>query len=129
MNGEAVPVNPVKGFACLNRQWKRGDTVELTLPMPIRRIVANPLVKDALGKVAIQRGPVVYCAEGVDNGGKVLDKILDGNATLSAEFREHLLNGVMVVKAASAGSSLTLAPYYSWNHRGVGEMAVWLKTR
>jgi DUF1680 family protein len=129
VNGEAVPVNPVKGFACLNRQWKRGDTVELTLPMPIRRIVANPLVKDALGKVAIQRGPVVYCAEGVDNGGKVLDKILDGNATLSAEFRAHLLNGVMVVKAASAGSSLTLAPYYSWNHRGVGEMAVWLKTR
>ena len=141
VNGLLVPIRLERGYAVLLRDWAAGDTVDLHLPMPVRRIVAHPAVKADDGRVAIQRGPLVYTAEFVDNGGRVTNLVLDDEAPLASEWRPDLLNGVMVVTgkatalrmrngtAAAEPAPLTLIPYYGWAHRGKGEMAVWLARR
>jgi len=112
---------------CIRRAWKAGDAITLNLPMPIRRVVAHPKVADNAGRVAIQRGPVVYCAEWKDNGGGALNLALADGVELAAEYRKDMLGGVTVITAGPAGGGmLTLIPYYAWAHRGPGEMAVWL---
>lgn len=117
-----------KGYARIHRRWKKGDTIELTLPMPVHRIAASENVKDVAGKVALQRGPLVYCLEGTDNGGHVLDRHIPDAMDFDVEFQPNLLGGINVIKSkGSQGNSLiTAVPYYSWSNRGVGEMAVWL---
>ena len=133
VNGKAAAVALEHGFARLDRSWKRGDTIEIVLPMPVRRVVANEAVKDDAGKVALSRGPLVYCAEWPDNGGRVLDIVLPDSRPLRAEFRPDLLNGVVVIRgealAAGRKQPFLAIPYYAWAHRGPGEMAVWLKRR
>lgn len=139
INGKEAEILPDKGFAVINRKWRKGDVIELDLPMPIRRLTAHGNVKDDLGKVALQRGPIVYCAEGVDNAGHVRNLVLGDKAVLEAEYRKDLLNGVVVIKGTAKGLQLdsdgTLIqksqpfqaiPYYAWAHRGAGPMAVWL---
>jgi len=99
VNGKPVALELDKGYATLTRSWKAGDTIELALPMPVRRVVANNLVEADRSRIAIQRGPVVYAAEWVDNpNGKVRNLVLPPSARLTAEFRPDLLNGVEVVK-------------------------------
>ena len=129
-----------KGFARIRRQWKKGDTIDVVFPMDPRRVVANEAVKDTAGKSAIERGPLVYCLEGADNGGRVLNLLLPDEIALVPEWRPDLLKGVVVVKGKalavmkSADGSLAppkeqdilAIPYYAWSHRGTGEMAVWL---
>jgi uncharacterized protein len=122
VNGETVALAIRDGYARIRRDWKDGDTVELTLPMPVRRVVANDAVAEDRGRVALQRGPVAYAVEGVDNGDKVFSLILPDASSLSAEFRPGLLNGVVVV----TGGGLTAVPYYAWANRGPGQMLVWL---
>ena len=142
VNGTRVPFNIDKGYASLNQMWKRGDVIELVLPMPIRRVVANERVEADRGRVALQRGPIVYCAEWPDNPqGHVRNLMLADNAKLTTEFKPGLLGGVPVIK----GNALALAyddqnrvirnaqeftaiPYYAWANRGPGEMIVWLPT-
>ncbi len=98
VNGQPVPVTLEKGFAKLDRQWKAGDVVEMDLPMPIRRVAASASVEADEGRVALQRGPLVYAAEWPDNpGGKVRNLLLADDAKLSTAFRPDLLNGVQVV--------------------------------
>jgi len=121
VNGKAMPLKADRGFATVSRTWKRGDVVRLDLPMPARRVTSDPRIADNVGKMAVQRGPIVYALEGIDNGGKVLDTSLT-EAPLTHEFRPALLGGVEVVKSGP----LTFVPYYAWNNRGVGEMAVWI---
>jgi DUF1680 family protein len=123
VNGEAVAVDMDKGFAGIERRWRAGDVVELELPMPIRRVLSHEAVKENRGKVALERGPIVYCAEGIDNGGLALGLELPDALELASHHEPALLGGVTVIK----GASLTLIPYYAWSHRGVGEMAVWLR--
>jgi DUF1680 family protein/peptidoglycan/xylan/chitin deacetylase (PgdA/CDA1 family) len=133
VNGRTVPLKLARGFVTVSRTWRKGDVVRLDLPMPIRRVVADARVADDVGKEAIQRGPIVYALEGVDNGGKVLDASLTG-APMTHEFRPTLLGGVEIVKGRGlkgtgtgrAAAELTFIPYYAWNNRGVGEMAVWI---
>ena len=131
LNGQPAKVELQQGFARLSRVWRKGDTVELNLPMPIRRVLAHPAVKDDRGRVALQRGPIVYCAEGLDNRGHVLDLVLPEAAKLSAEHRPGLLGGVTVLEGSvpaqgAAGTARLMAvPYYAWANRGGGEMAVW----
>ena len=127
VNGRRVQPKVAHGFATVSRTWKKGDVVRLEIPMPVRRVVADARVPDDVGKVAIQRGPIVYALEGVDNGGTALDKALTG-APMSHEYRPALLGGVEIVKARGAQGELTFIPYYAWNNRGVGEMAVWVPT-
>ncbi len=132
-------VTRANGWIVRERVWRKGDGLSLELPMPARRVLAHQNVPDCRGRVAIMRGPIVYCVEGIDNGGHALDLVLPDDAELTAEHRSDLLGGVTVIKAkgqrAVKGADgatklepadITLIPYYAWAHRGKGEMAVWL---
>jgi DUF1680 family protein len=117
-----------KGYTFLERQWRSGDTVELDLPMEIRRIRAHPSVQADAGRVAVQRGPVVYCFEAVDNGPHVKDIVLPRDPKFTAEHRPDLLGGVTVVRGVDRdGRPILAVPYYSWDHRAPGEMLVWVR--
>jgi len=140
VNRKPVDLKVERGYAVLRRKWQRNDLIELILPMPNRRVVAKDLVKEDSGRVAIQRGPIVYCAEGVDNGGRALNIVLPDGAKLERWFRPDLLGGVTVItakavaveKGEEAGSltqrpqPLMVVPYFAWANRGPGEMRVWL---
>jgi len=127
VNGRPVGINVAPGYVRIRREWKAGDTIKLLLPMPIRRVLAHPKVADNAGLVAVQRGPVVYCAEWKDNAGRALNLTLPDEMKLEADHRDDLLGGVTVITGRPAeGKPLTLIPYYAWAHRGPGEMAVWL---
>src|SRR5206468_7471004 len=87
VNGKRVEkAAPSKGFIAISRTWEPGDKVRLVLPMPVERVYAHPKVKADVGRVALQRGPVVYCLEGVDNGGKPRSFVLRREAKLTSEF-------------------------------------------
>ena len=137
VNGHRTSLSLEKGYAVLNRKWKRGDLIELNLPMPVRRVVANEKVAADRHRVALQRGPIVFCAEWPDNpNGKVRNLVLPNDQALTASFEPDLLNGVEIITGQAAlagkdGRSLALQPfkaipYYAWANRGKGEMAVWL---
>jgi DUF1680 family protein len=139
VNGSAVPLQLEKGYARLQRNWKSGDTIELDLPMPVRRIVSNDNIASNRGKVALQRGPLVYCLEGPDNEGKVLDLVIQDEAELSTRFQPDLLGGVVTINGEAETAKRTLdgrivpdakrpfvaIPYYAWAHRGGSQMTVW----
>jgi DUF1680 family protein len=140
VNGANVPVALDKGYVSLKRAWNSGDVIELNLPMPVRRILANDKVADDVGKVALQRGPLVYCIEWPDvKDGKVINLLLPDDTTISSEFRADLLGGVEVLKGEALSLrwtedrkiekdkvEFTAIPYYAWANRGPGQMAVWL---
>lgn len=140
VNNQNVPLKLDKGYVALTRNWKSGDVIDLALPMPVRRVVANEQVAADRGRVALQRGPVVYCAEWPDNpNGKVRNLLLAGDAKLTAEFRPDLLNGVTVIRSKAYGlvrdaqgqvvknpQEFTAIPYYAWANRGPGQMLVWI---
>lgn len=141
VNGKTVPIKVEKGYVSLQRSWKKGDVVELNLPMTVRRIVANQNVADDVNKVALQRGPLVYCVEGPDvKDGHVVNLVLPDDAQVTPEFRSDLLNGVEVLKGQGwtlryqdahgklerEKIGIVAIPYYAWANRGRGEMAVWL---
>ncbi len=142
LNGETVDLDMERGYATLTRVWQRGDVIELDLPMPVRRVVAHERVEADRGRVALQRGPLVYCVEWPDNpDGAVRNLVLPGDNTLTAEWAPDLLNGVVVLKGRALRQTgddggevhlteqdFTAIPYYAWAHRGSGEMLVWLPT-
>lgn len=142
VNGKAAKYTMQNGYAIIARSWKKGDQIELDLPMPVRQIAANDSVAADRGKVALQRGPIVYCAEWPDfQDGHVLNLVLDTTAPLSTKFDTQKLSGIMEVtgKAKSLkrttensfeekSTSFTAIPYYAWANRGAGEMAVWQAT-
>jgi DUF1680 family protein len=143
VNGEPVQFVPEEGYAVIERKWKKGDKVEIDLPMPVRTVSASPEVKADNGKMAVQRGPVIYCAEWADNSdGKVLNYVVGKNAVFTAEFSPAHLNGSVLIKTTgrtagrmmdgtielSEEKPLTLIPYSLWNNRGPGQMMVWLPT-
>ncbi|MBN2272000.1 MAG: glycoside hydrolase family 127 protein [Sedimentisphaerales bacterium] len=139
VNGKTAKIAPKNGFAAIERRWEKGDTIDLVLPMPIRRIIAHENIIDDRGKVALQRGPIVFCLEGPDNDGEVLNLMIPDDAELKAEFRPDLLNGVMTItgqagltkrtidgKIVPSGEKpFTAIPYYAWAHRGPSRMTVW----
>jgi uncharacterized protein len=143
VNGKTVPIQLDKGYVALARTWKAGDTIELDLPMPIRRVAANGRITADSGRVSIERGPVVYAAEWVDNpDGKVRNLMLPDSEPLHAEFKADLLKGVEVIKAKGIALSrddkdslirtpeeITAIPYYAWANRGAGQMMVWFPPR
>ena len=111
VNGKAVPVKLEKGCVSIHRDWKRGDVIELNLPMPVRRVVANDLVAADRGRVALQRGPIVYAAEWPDNpDGRVRNLVLPSTEHLTAEFKPALLNGVTVVKSKAVAPQMRRVP-------------------
>jgi DUF1680 family protein len=122
VNGKDMPLPLKGGYTRIRRQWQRGDVVEIALPMTIRRVLAHDAVKENAGKAAIQRGPVVYAVEGVDNGGRIANVKLPLDAVLTPQFRSDMLGGVTVVR----GPNLVAIPYFAWANRGPTEMAVWI---
>ncbi len=106
VNGNPVPVSLENGFAVIRRSWKKGDAIEIDLPMEPRRVAAHFAVKDNEGMVAVERGPLVYCAEWPDNGGRALNLVLPDEADLLPEMRPDLLGGVVVL----AGEALAADP-------------------
>ena len=142
VNGKSVPIQLEKGYAAIAREWKKGDTIELRLPMEVMRVTANNQVASDRGRVALQRGPIVYAAEWADNpNGRVRNLVLPDSEKLTAEFRPALLNGVTILKsnalALAYDSQGTVVktrqpfvaiPYYAWANRGPGQMMVWIPT-
>jgi uncharacterized protein len=140
VNGSAAAYPVDKGYARIEREWKAGDTVQLTLPMPVRRVVAAEQVADDRGMVALERGPLVYCVEQADNPEGVFHLQLPEQADLQFSYRPDLLGGTGEI----AGKALALSrgpdhvsvvrkevalkaiPYYAFANRGTGEMSVWL---
>ena len=138
LNGTPIDYTIQNGYASINRTWKKKDVVEVNLPMEVRRVVANENVKDDIGKVALQRGPLIYCAEWPDNNGRASNIIIPGNTNFTTAFEPALLNGVTVLRSAvpaviinnnesisTVKQSFMAIPYYSWANRGKGEMMVW----
>lgn len=139
VNGQPATSTIEKGYFSINRIWKKGDKVEIHFDMEPRTVKAHPLVEADRGKVAVERGPIVYCAEWPDNDFSVLNTILGKKPTFTVEQKPDLLKGITELKTDAQilsynqqGSidvknvKLTLIPYYAWAHRGSGEMAVWL---
>ena len=139
VNGKPVPIQIDKGYLALTRTWAKGDVIELNLPMPVRRVLANDHVAADRGRVALERGPIVFAAEWPDNPkGQVRNLVLSRNASLTAEFKPALLKGVEVVKGKALAlaydangkiikteQDFTAIPYYAWANRGRGQMMVW----
>lgn len=128
-----------KGYLRLARTWKAGDVVALDLPMPVERVHADPRVKANVGRVALQRGPVVFCLEGADNGDKTRRIVLPRTGKLKASFDKDLLGGVVVLRGEGQAvvphdddtttlepATFTAIPYSTWDNRAAGPMVVWL---
>jgi DUF1680 family protein len=128
VRGSAVEQPQIdRGYLPLSGAWQSGDVIELNLPMEVERIEAHPRVKADAGRVALQRGPVVYCFEGVDNGGRAHDIVLPRQPKFTTEHSADLLGGVTVIKTTDQkGRKLMAVPYHVWDHRQPGEMAVWV---
>jgi hypothetical protein len=146
VNGQKQSLKPEKGYVTIEREWKKGDTIALDLPMPAERIYANPNVQMDVGRVSLRRGPLVYCLEEVDNGGPVQRLKLPRDAELKATTRADLFDGVVTITAdaraikdgdwtstlyrsdppVESATTLTALPYYLWANRGQGSMLVWV---
>jgi DUF1680 family protein len=121
------------GYLHIKRKWQAGDVVELSLPMPVQRVHAHEKVQDDAGKVALMRGPVVYCLEAVDHGGQDVAKIvLPRDAAFKPETRGDLLGGIVQLagnghlEGQSESYAVTAVPYYAWANRAKGSMTVWI---
>jgi DUF1680 family protein len=138
LNGKPMSAAPDRfGYVTIDRAWRAGDVVELDFPLEPRRIAADRRVKETRGRMAIERGPIVYCAEWPDvPDGKALDVRIDPKSPLTASADKSLFGGVTVIRAEARRVSrpsmparpVTLIPYYLWANRGAGEMAVWIPT-
>ncbi|PMC37447.1 hypothetical protein CJ195_11880 [Bacillus sp. UMB0899] len=143
-----IKSNFKSGYIYLQRQWENSDVIELKLSMPVEKIISNPNVRMNAGKIAIQRGPVVYCIEEVDNGKNLTSISLPKDALFEAYYDKELLNGVVVIETRARKDSQRLAqedllyntveyeteemtikavPYFTWCNRTPGEMLVWIR--
>jgi uncharacterized protein len=138
-NKEAV-FRMEKGYAVLDREWKSNDKVTLTLPMEVQQVVAIDSVKADAGRVALQRGPLIYCVEGADNNDKAWNILLPDSTIFQSRYEKDLLNGIVILSAqvpkvkisddglsvSTERTSITAIPYYAWGNRGAEPMQVWL---
>jgi DUF1680 family protein len=133
VNGTPVAFQLTRGYAHIQRQWQPGDQVVLSLPMSVRRVGSHPKLTDNVGRVAIERGPILYCAEEADNQGGMDDYHLPDNAEWHQSTQPDFLGGCITLRTELGRDKLgrdetvTLIPYHLWGHRGLGQMAVWLK--
>jgi hypothetical protein len=141
VNGDPVNARLEKGFTVISRRWNPGDVVELFLPMQIRFNSAIDAVENNRERLAVSRGPLVYCAEEIDNGTKTQKIFIDENTAQmdlhSSVFQEGKLKNIVkleipaykMVENTPSKMTLTMVPYYAWNNRGTGSMMVWLATK
>jgi DUF1680 family protein len=146
VNGRAVDAKPVNGYITVHRTWEKGDSIKLDLPMPAERLYANPGVIMDVGRVALKRGPLVYCVEEADNPGGAVQRLkLPRDAELKSTTRADLFGGAVTLSAPATAidpsdwrdlyrttppkeseTTLTALPYYLWANRGRGSMVVWI---
>lgn len=139
VNGEEVKSDLQKGYLTIDRKWKKGDKVEVHFDMNVRTVRANGKVEADRGRVSIERGPIVYCAEWPDNDFDVLSVLMNRTPKFEVVEKPDLLYGINQIKTqaqtleydesgrlVAKDHTLTMIPYYAWAHRGAGNMAVWL---
>ena len=139
VNGKVVESNIEKGYFTIPRTWKKGDVVEVHFDMEVRTVKANQLVEADRGKISVERGPLVYCAEWPDNDFSIQSVIMNKKPVFKVEKKSNLLYGIDMIqtdaqtlnyddkgKLIAKDVKLNLIPYYAWAHRGSGDMAVWL---
>jgi DUF1680 family protein len=141
VNDKSEDLEIENGYAEIERKWEKGDKVDIDFPMPVRSVVADERVKEDNEKIAVQRGPIIYCAEWPDNNtGNVLDIVLNRATPFTTEFVPSLLEGTQIIKTSGFQTKrtldgkieklpeepVTLIPYALWNNRGPGQMMVWL---
>lgn len=143
LNGKKVNFEvDEKGYINISRKWTNRDVIEIMFPMEVEVVEAHPEVTEDMGKIAVERGPILYCAEWPDNpNGEVLNLIVDKNQNFKP-VKSDLLGGIYTIEATaqtakrqmdgkvqvSGKNKLTLIPYHLWNNRGPGEMSVWMPT-
>ncbi len=150
VNGTAVTTPATKGYVLIDREWASGDQISLVLAMPVERVLPHPQIRHDAGCVALQRGPVVYCLEEVDNGANLANVVLPLTSPLTAVFEPDLFGGIAVVKGAAqraeptdwkgglyqpqsvqqiahTPTTITAIPYFFWANRAEGEMRVWIR--
>jgi hypothetical protein len=149
VNGKLVDLEAatVDGYAAIRREWRQGDKVELDLEMSMARLFANPNVRQDIGRVALARGPLIYCVEETDNGGGLHRIALPREARLEAHKEPNLLGGIVTLSAigsraqtenwgadlyrpkppTTTETKLKAVPYFAWDNRDPGEMLVWLR--
>jgi hypothetical protein len=124
INGKKEEVNQNMGYAEILRRWKKDDSVELIFPLTVHRIIADNKVKDDSNKVAFEFGPVVYCAEEVDNE-QISDIVIPDDMAANCEERTVMSETVISINGKVDEEEIVLIPYYLWSNRGVGKMKVW----
>lgn len=140
VNGKDFDYQLVNGYAVVKREWKKGDVIQLNLPMDVQEVAARESITADVDRVALQRGPLVYCVEGADNDGQAWNLLMPENTTFKTSFKKDLLNGVVTIQAevpavvfsadnqtvSTQKKTITAIPYYSWCNRGSNPMQVWL---
>ncbi|HUS86036.1 MAG TPA: glycoside hydrolase family 127 protein [Bacteroidales bacterium] len=141
VNGKKKKLDVSGGYANITRKWKKGDRMELELPMPVRKVIADERVEADNDRFAVQRGPLIFCAEWPDNPeGNILNLVFGEEAEFNTEFNQDILNGTQIIITkgrqvkrnldgeieTSEIQDVTLIPYHLWNNRGPGQMMVWL---
>jgi hypothetical protein len=139
VNGKPVTGELINGYFTIQRKWTNGDHVDIHFDMEPRMVKAHPLVEADNGKISIERGPIVYCAEWPDNNFSVLSAIMPKKPEFEVNFKPDMLYGINMISTNAQVLSynkggkievndvdLHLIPYYAWAHRGSGEMTVWL---
>lgn len=139
VNGEEIRPVVENGYAILDREWRRSDEIELRMEMVANRVITDERVAANRGRVAIERGPLVYCVEGADHeNGDVMHLFLPDDVKLTAVWRDCLLGGITVLKGdvarrvleppggSQVPATITFIPYYAWCHRGANQMQVWI---
>jgi hypothetical protein len=136
VNGKKVTPLTGNGYAVIKRTWKPGDKVELSIPMEVRRVKAIDSVADDRGKLAIERGPIMYCLEGKDQPDSIVfNKFIPGDTKFTTNYEPQLLGGVMTLEGTAKEVDLKdnvkdvpfkAIPYATWNNRGADQMAVWI---
>lgn len=139
VNGDKVSGTLENGYLAIDRRWKKGDNIEISFDMPVRMVKANENVADDRGRIAVERGPIVYCAEWPDNDFNIHTTILNRKPEFNVKNDMESLGGIVRISTpvqslgyTASGDlearrrTLNLIPYYAWAHRGEGNMAVWL---
>jgi len=144
VNGQEVQFETEKGYAILNRKWKKGDLIEITFPMEVRKVIANEKVTDDIGKFVLQRGPVIYCIEGKhQDAASVMDLNVDPEQQFNIVTKDELIPGMPAIQLMAKDFSMndkgitypggqaiviTAIPYHLWANRGAGEMVTWIRS-
>jgi uncharacterized protein len=125
VKGEKAGTITADGYLTITRNWNAGDKIEVEFPMEVKRVVTSDKVPSNKGLVALEYGPVVYCAEEMDNTTDVFQLKIADNEAIMVEYKPDLLTGVNVLKSEDE-KPFTMIPYYAWSNRGIGKMKVWM---